>query len=259
MILKGIKTRVIGVGDDLVEVILEGIKRAGIKLKNYDIIVVSSKVVALSEGRVVLLEEVKPSERALKLAEQCELSPEFVEVVLKEADFVYGGVKGAVLTLKNGVLQANSGVDRSNAPPGYAILLPENPSESANKIRRKILEKTGKKVAVVIVDSRVQPLRLGNTGVALGVAGFEPVIDERGKEDIYGWKLKYTRRAVADCIAAAAEVIMGERNERVPVVLVREAPVIFTDRKVDASEMIIPVEECMYMGVLTGSCMRCNV
>lgn len=251
MILKGIKTRIVKAGDDIVEVILEGIKHADIELKDYDILAVSSKVVALSEGRIVSLEEVRPSEEALKLAEQCKLPPEFVEIVLKEADEIYGGVNGVVLTLKNGVLQANAGVDRSNAPPGYAILLPENPSESARIIRKRIFEKTGKKVAVLIVDSRAQPLRLGNTGVALGVAGFEPVIDERGKEDIYGWKLKFTRRAIADCIAAAAEVIMGERDERVPVVLVRDAPVVFTDRNVDASEMIIPVEECMYMGVFT--------
>ncbi|MBS7287500.1 MAG: coenzyme F420-0:L-glutamate ligase [Candidatus Freyarchaeota archaeon] len=250
MILKGIKTRIIKAGDDLVEIILEGVKHADVELKDYDILVISSKVVALSEGRIVSLEKVRPSEEALKLAEQCDLPPEFVEIVLKEADEVYGGVDGAVLTLKSGILQANAGVDRSNAPPGYAILLPENPSESARMIRKRIFEKTGKMVAVLIVDSRVQPLRLGNTGVALGVAGLEPVIDERGKKDIYGRKLKFTRRAVADCIAAAAEVIMGERDERVPIVLVRDAPVVFTDRSVDAAEMIISAEKCMYMGVL---------
>lgn len=246
-------------GDDLVKVILEEIKHAGIEIEDQDIIVVSSKVVALSEGRIVPLKEIKPSEKALKLAEQCELPPEFVEIVVREADVIYGGVKGAVLTLKNGVLQANAGVDRSNAPPGYAILLPKNPSESADKIRRGILERTGKKIAVIIADSRVQPLRIGSTGVALGVAGFEPVIDERGKEDIYGWKLKHTRRAIADCIAAAAELIMGERDEKVPIVLVRDAPVVFTDRKIDASEMVIPIEECMYMGVFTRSDAHCNL
>nr|HDO80537.1 hypothetical protein [Candidatus Bathyarchaeota archaeon] len=100
------------------------------------------------------------------------------------------------------------------------------------------------------VDSRVQPLRLGNVGVALGVAGFEPVIDERGKKDIYGWELKFTRRGVADCLASAAEILMGEGREMVPIVLVRGAPVIYTDRNVDAAEMVIPSDECMYMGVM---------
>lgn len=249
MIFIGIKTRIIGIGEDLVDVILDGLNNKGIELKDYDILVISSKVVALSEGRIVSLKNIRVSDEALKMAEKCGLPPEFVEVVFKEADVIYGGVRGAVLTLKNGVLQANAGVDRSNAPPEHAILLPENPSESARKIRNKLIEKTGKKVAVLIVDSKVQPLRLGNTGIALGVAGFEPVIDERGKEDIYGKKLEFTRRAVADCIASAAEVIMGERDEKTPVVLVRDAPVIFTERDVDASEMIIPAEECMYMGV----------
>ncbi|MEM1728209.1 MAG: coenzyme F420-0:L-glutamate ligase [Candidatus Jordarchaeales archaeon] len=249
MILKGIKTKVVEVGDDLVEVILDGIRRARIKLRDHDILVITSKVVSVSEGRIVSLKEVKPSEKAVKLSEQCGLPPEFVEVVLKEADEVYGCVYGALLTLRKGVLQANAGVDRSNAPPGYVILPPKDPTESARKIRKKVIEKTGKKVAVLIVDSRVQPLRLGNTGIALGVAGFEPVIDERGKSDIYGERLKITRRAIADCIAAAAEIIMGERNEKTPVVLVRNAPVVFTERLVDDLEMTIPIEECMYMGV----------
>ncbi|MEM3526369.1 MAG: coenzyme F420-0:L-glutamate ligase, partial [Candidatus Jordarchaeaceae archaeon] len=174
----------------------------------------------------------------------------FVELVIRESEKIYGGVYRAMLTLKDNILQANAGIDKSNVPSGYAVLLPENPTRSAHTIRNQIYEKTGRKIGVIIADSRTQPLRLGTTGFALAVAGFKPVIDERGKKDIYGNVLRITRRAIADNLACAAEILMGEGSEQIPVVIIKGAPVEMTEEYIDESQMIISREECMYFGAL---------
>ncbi|WXG40916.1 MAG: coenzyme F420-0:L-glutamate ligase [Candidatus Freyarchaeum deiterrae] len=250
MTLYPLHTKILVPGDDLISIIIREIEEQNVPLEDEDIIVITSKAVASSDGRIVKLSEVKPSEEAYRIAKEIELEPGFVELVIRESEIVYGGVFRALLTLKDNILQANAGIDKSNVPSGYAVLLPENPTRSAHKIRNQIYEKTGHKVGVIIADSRTQPLRLGNTGFALGVAGFKPVVDERGKKDLYGNTLRITRRAVADNLACAAEILMGEGSEQIPVVIIKGAPVETTEEYVDGSQMIIPREECMYFGTL---------
>jgi coenzyme F420-0:L-glutamate ligase len=250
MTLYPLHTKILVPGDDLTSIIIKEIEEQNVPLEDEDIIVITSKAVASVEGRIVKLSDVKPSKEAYRIAKEIEVEPEFVELVIRESEIIYGGVFRALLTLKNNILQANAGIDKSNVPSGYAVLLPEDPTRSAHTIRSQIYEKTGHKVGVIIADSRTQPLRLGNTGFALGVAGFKPVVDERGKKDLYGNILRITRRAVADNLACAAEVLMGEGSEQIPVVIIKGAPVETTEEYVNETQMIIPREECMYFGTV---------
>lgn len=246
MQLFGIHTRLIEPKDNLVDVILDGLRRQKVSMEDRDVLVIASKVVAVVQGRLVRLSSIEPSERAKKIAEKCNMEPSFVEVVLREAEKVYGGVSRALLTLKNNVLIANAGVDHKNAPRGYVVLWPEKPHESAEKIRNEMLEKTGKHVGVLIIDSRVTPLRMGTTGVAIGIAGFDPVRDCRADKDLYGNPLLITRQALADDLASAAHLIMGEANELIPAVLVKNVPVNFSE-EIDLDSAIISAKECLFM------------
>lgn len=249
MILYPIKTPLINIGDNMIDIIVDCMRAQGLTFKDKDILVIAESPLGLSQGRVVRLADVKPSFEARRLAEEYEMEPELVEVVLQEADKILGGVKHVLLTLKQGVFQANAGVDKSNAPPGFVTLLPVNPCETAEEIRAYIKRRFNVNIGVVIADSRTQPLRLGNVGLAVGVAGFIPVKDERGHRDLFGRPLRITRRAIADNIASAAELLMGEADESVPAVLVRDAPVEFTDRPIRMEELLIPPEECLYISV----------
>jgi coenzyme F420-0:L-glutamate ligase len=162
---------------------------------------------------------------------------------------IYGGVSKALLTLKNNIWTANAGVDHKNVPKGYVALWPKNSQKSGEKIRKMILERTGRQVGVLIIDSHVTPLRMGTTGVALGIAGFEPVRDYRFDKDLYGNSIHITRHAIADDIASAAHLMMGESSEQTPVILVRNAPVKLCDR-VDLNSTIISPKECLFSKLL---------
>ncbi len=249
MQLFGIRTRLIKPGDNLVKVILDAVNGQGLTIEDRDILAVASKAVATVQGRMVKLSSIKPSEGAEELARKYNMEPCHVELVLKEAEEICGGVPRFLLTLKDGVLIPNAGVDHKNVPEGYVILWPERPHETAEKIRREILEKTGKRVGVLIVDSRVTPLRMGTVGVTVGIAGFEPIRDFRTKKDLYDNPLLITRHAVADDIASAAHLIMGEASERMPIVLVKNAPVDFNE-KINAGSMVISARECLLMNAL---------
>ncbi|MBO3803319.1 MAG: coenzyme F420-0:L-glutamate ligase, partial [Candidatus Brockarchaeota archaeon] len=153
----------------------------------------------------------------------------------------------ALYTLKDGVMTANAGIDHKNVPPRTAILWPKDPSKAAAKIQRGIFDLLGKRVGVSVIDSRVAPLRAGTIGVTLGAVGFELVRDCRGKKDLYGKPLLITKLAVADDIACAAHLVMGEVAERTPVAVVRG---ITPAPKVQKAEtMIMPPDLCLFMGV----------
>jgi len=248
MRLYAIKTEQVKTGDNLVEVALNALKKQNLQLENNDILAFTSKIVAYAEGRLVKLAEVKSSEKANRLAREFSLQPEFVELVLHEANKIYGGVQKAVLTLKNGILTANAGIDNKNAPPGFAVLWPINPRTMAGKIRDDIKSKTDKQVGVLILDSSLVPLRIGASGLALAVAGFKPIRDTRGQCDLYGKPLIITRHAVADDLASAAHLLMGEAAEKTPIVLIKDAPVDLDDAAYGSEEMMMPFKDCIFMG-----------
>jgi len=241
-----IRTQIFKPGDDLVSFVVKSLRERDIELKNGDILAISSKVVASAEKRIVSLREIRPSEKARELANKHSLEPEFAELVLRESEKIYGGVYKSILTLKNGILTVNAGVDNKNAPVGYVVLWPLNPQNRADEIRKEIKERTGKGIGVVIVDSQVVPLRMGTRGLALAVAGFKPVEDCRDKGDLFRKTLVITRHSIADDLASAAHLLMGETDEQTPVVLIRDAPVSFTE-VVNEDEMKISPEECVYM------------
>jgi len=220
-----LKSKLILPGDSITARLVEALSVAKLGVKNGDIIAIASKVVSLSEKNIVSLAKVKPTISARRLARRFEMPPEFAQVVLDESDAVYGGVPGVLLTLKNGDAVANSGVDRKNAPRESVVPWPVNPQRSAATIRRTMTHKFGKKIGVVIVDSRVTPLRLGTIGLAIACSGFQPVRDARGMRDLYGRKVVMTLQSLADGIAGAAHLLMGETRETIPFVLVREAPI----------------------------------
>jgi len=249
MQLYGIRTQLVKSGDKLVNKILEALNRQKLSINDGDLLAIASKVVATAEGHFKKLNSVRPSEKAKKLAEEYDLEPRFVEVVLHESDMVYGGISGVLLTLKNDVFTANAGVDHKNVPKGYVALWPKNPQESAEKIRRQIFKRTRKKVGVLIVDSMVSPRRMGTTGVALGIAGFEPVRDYRRGKDLYGNSISITRHAIADDMASAAHLLMGESTEQTPIVLVKNAPLKLCE-KVDPKTTMIPTEQCLFAKLL---------
>jgi len=244
-----IKTRIITPDDNFLDIILEGVESSGFQLEDNDILGVAETPLGTTEGRIVALSDIRPSKEAKTLARKYEMLPEVAELVIQEADEILGGIPHVVLTIKNNTLMANAGVDKSNVPPGHASLLPIDPRSSAEGIRSEIKRRLGKTVGVLVIDSRTQPLRLGNIGMALGVAGFYPVADDRGKEDLFGNKMRITRRAVADNLASACTAVMGESNESIPAAIIRNAPVDFVDQSFDSAEMWISPSECMYMSI----------
>lgn len=247
MKLCAVRTGIVKTGRNMVELILESLKAENLKLEDGDVLALASKIVAYAEGRVTRLNEIEPSEEAKKLARKFSLKPEFAELILREADKIYGGVERAVLTLKNEVLTANAGVDNKNAPEGYAVLWPKDAEGWARRIREEVISRTGKDVAVLIVDSGLVPLRLGTNGLALAVAGFKPVIDFRGEKDIFGKPLIITRHAVADDLASAAHLLMGEAAQKTPIVLIRDAPIVFDGGVYGSADMMISPHECIFM------------
>ncbi len=243
-----IKTRLILEEDNLIDVLAEHLKKVGLTLEDGDVLIVASKVVALVEGRAVELSKVKIKDSlAHWLAQQTGLTPEFVQLVLDEADEILGWLPHVIVTKKNGVMQANAGVDNSNAGVGRCILLPSNPSASAWKLFHEIKKRWNKHVGVIITDSKVHPLRKGTMGFALGVAGFRPIASDLGKPDLYGRPMRITTRAMADNLASAAQVLMGESGESVPFVLVRGADIELISEEADLSkDLLISPSECLY-------------
>jgi coenzyme F420-0:L-glutamate ligase/homotetrameric cytidine deaminase len=244
----GVKTDLVGIGDDLVEAISSGMRRSGISFEDGDILVVSESAVATWQRRVVKLDDVIPGKPAAILARRYSKDPREMELILRESDSIVGGIPGVVLTLNDGFLYPNAGIDHSNAPPGYVVLFPEDPLKTASMMRSRLSGK--KKIGVIIGDSRTHPLRLGCVGVALACDGLVPVEDARGQKDLYGRELQITRKAVADNLVSAAQVVMGEGDEGIPAAIIRGAPVELSEESCEIPK--IPPDECMYIGALKG-------
>ncbi|MHA1882765.1 MAG: coenzyme F420-0:L-glutamate ligase [Candidatus Thorarchaeota archaeon] len=245
-----IKTRIITVDDNFIDVLLDALSEVDQELKDGDILGIAETPLGTTEGRIVLLEGIEVSSYAKELAEKFDMIPEVTELIVQEADEILGGIPHVLLTIKNNTLMANGGVDKSNIPLGYASLLPEDSRASAERLQKEVKERLGVKIGVLVIDSRTQPLRMGNIGMALGVAGFRPIADDRGRTDLFGRELRMTRRAVADNLSSACTAIMGESDESIPAVIIRDAPVeISDDASYDSSEMWIGPSECMYMAI----------
>jgi coenzyme F420-0:L-glutamate ligase/coenzyme F420-1:gamma-L-glutamate ligase len=185
------------------------------------VLVVAQKVISKAEGRLRSLDQIKPSPRAVELGRELSKDPELVEIILGESRrIVRSGGRALIVETHHGFVCANAGVDQSNVGLRQLTLLPEAPDHSARELRNAIHQRTGKNPGVIISDSFGRPWRLGTVDVAIGIAGIAPIKDERGMHDRYGYQLKAAVSAVADELAAAAELVMGKRDG-IPVVLVR--------------------------------------
>jgi coenzyme F420-0:L-glutamate ligase len=242
----GLATGIIAVGDRIADRVVVSAKDACGGFMDGDILVLAETAVATAEGNVLHLADIKPSAEARALAEKYRMDPRTVEVVLRESDSVVGGIPGFLLCMKHGTLLPNAGVDASNAPLGCVTPLPKSPDRSALSIRNAIEGQSGVKIGVIIADSRTHAMRRGCSGVAIGCAGITAVIDDRGRSDLFGRRLEVTQRAVADNLASAAELVMGEADECRPAAIIRGFGIPIGDQTgIEA----IGAEECLFMGV----------
>lgn len=225
MIIKPIKTRIFEEGEDLFTFITDYFK----KLPEKSVVVVTSKIAALSERRTVTIKNIKTKEK----------------LILAESEFAVP-TKYVWLTVKDGILMASAGIDESNAN-GKLILLPKDSFKTAGFLRKKLRKKYGiKRLGVLITDSHTMPLRAGVTGIALGYAGFRGIKDYRGVSDIFGRKFKFSRVDIADSLAAAAVLVMGEGNEQQPLAIIENPPVKFCD-KTHRKELHIDIKDDLYL------------
>ncbi len=212
----GLKLPIVKKGDDLAKLIVERFH-----LEDGDIVAICSTIVSKAEGRVAKIEDYKPSNRAIDISKKINEDPRFVQAVLDESEEILIDQPFLLVKAKFGNICVNAGVDRSNVKSGYIILPPKDPDESARKIGIRIKELTGKDVGVIITDTNGRCFRKGVVGVAIGVFGVKALRDWVGERDLYGNPLKKTVECVADEIAGFANLIMGEGDWGIPVVVFR--------------------------------------
>ena len=214
---------VIGEGDCLAELFIDACREQGTPITDGDVIVASHVIISRAEGYTVDLNDVTPSKIAENLAEYTNKDPRMVEVVMQNSRAIRRMAPGVLITETNrGFVCANAGVDKSNVPGDSVVApLPVNGDASARRIKEEISEKSGKEVAVIICDTHGRPFRMGEVNVAVGVSGLDPIRDRRGEKDLFGYELKVKQTAVADELASAAELVIGQADEGIPAALIR--------------------------------------
>jgi coenzyme F420-0:L-glutamate ligase/coenzyme F420-1:gamma-L-glutamate ligase len=234
-------------GDNLASLILEGFKRADIELEDGDVVILAQKIVSKAEGRVIDLQSVEPSTPAIDLAEETRKDPRVVELILRESRKVLRTRDDLIIVEHRlGFICANAGIDHSNvADPSEGggdsvLLLPEDPDVSAVKIREELYAATDIKPGVLIIDSHGRAWRMGTVGISIGAAGFPMLLDLRGRPDMTGRLLRVTQVGLGDEIAAGASALMGQADERTPIVHLRGLPYPLRDGAL--TELLRPEE-----------------
>jgi len=238
-------------GDRLADILLMGVSTANLTLADGDILVLTQKIVSKAEDRLVNLKDVVPSPEAVELAAHSSKDPRLTELILRESRKVLRVRPGTIIVEHRlGFICASAGIDHSNVqgtggnPEDWVLLLPEDPDHSAAEIRADLEAKTGIRLGVLIIDSHGRPWRLGTVGVAIGLSGIPGIVDERGWEDLFGFRLKITIVGVADELAAAASLVIGQAAEGTPVVHVRGFP--YPLREGSLAEIIRPEGEDLF-------------
>jgi coenzyme F420-0:L-glutamate ligase / coenzyme F420-1:gamma-L-glutamate ligase len=238
-------------GDDLADVILSALPGNNISLQDDDILVLGQKIVSKSEGRMVNLAQVAPGQAAQELAARTEKDPRLMELVLQESRSVVRTRPGTIIVEHNlGFICANAGIDHSNVAGAgnsdeeYVLLLPANPDKSAASLREKLEAGSGKRLGVMIIDSHGRAWRIGTVGMCIGLSGIPAVLDERGWQDLFGYTLRITIVGIADELAAAASLLMGQAAEGTPVLHVRGFP--YPLREGSLQELIRPKEQDLF-------------
>jgi coenzyme F420-0:L-glutamate ligase/coenzyme F420-1:gamma-L-glutamate ligase len=243
-------------GDDLAAVVIDALAASGERLADGDVLVLAQKIVSKAEGRYVVLDTVTPSPRAVALAAETDKDPRLVELILSEATEVVRHRKGVlVVAHRIGVVLANAGIDASNveplppAAPGQpprprVLLLPKDPDASCRALAASLRQRTGARIGVVINDSLGRAWRNGTVGAALGAAGLPALLNLNGRPDLFGRTLQATQIGLADEIAAAASLVMGQADEGRPIVLLRGLPYALGDGA--ASELVRPKDQDLF-------------
>ncbi|MEA1976285.1 MAG: coenzyme F420-0:L-glutamate ligase [Chloroflexota bacterium] len=216
-------------GDDLVAITLAGLSAAGVTLRDGDVIVVGQKIISKAEGRFVDLKQISPSSEADALADETGKDPRMVELILRESVEILRKREGLIIVEhKLGFVCANAGIDLSNVMNEeggeWGLLLPEDPERSARELRAGLQTASEAEIGVLINDSHGRSWRMGTVGVCIGVAWFPVVVDLRGQKDLFGYTLRSTVIGLADEIAAGASALMGQAQEKLPVIHVRGLP-----------------------------------
>ncbi|MDQ7025674.1 MAG: coenzyme F420-0:L-glutamate ligase [Anaerolineae bacterium] len=233
-------------GDNLPQIILKACADANITLQADDVLVISSKILSKSEGQIVNLADVIPDAEAIELAQSVDKDPRLVQVILQESHGISRKAKGVLVTEHRlGFVSANSAIDQSNIGVLDAVLLlPKDPDESARRIRHALYHATGQDVAIVISDTHGRPFRMGNVGMAIGVAGMQALDDKRGEHDLFGRELLATVQGYADMVASAAHLLCGEGSEGRPVIILRGLDFPVGDGR--ATDLNRPLEKDLY-------------
>jgi len=210
-------------GDNLAQLICSAAEKQHTPIQNGDVLVATHVAVSKAEGNIVNLDKVVPSKKANEIAKKTGKDPALVEVVLRESKDIVRMRDSVLITeSRQGFICANSGVDRSNVEGERNVApLPRNPDLSAKKIRQEIKKLTGCDVAVIVSDTHGRPFRMGEVNVAVGVSGLKPIRDRRGEKDLFGYVLRIKQTAIADELASAAELVIGQANEGIPVAIIR--------------------------------------
>jgi coenzyme F420-0:L-glutamate ligase/coenzyme F420-1:gamma-L-glutamate ligase len=216
-------------GDDIAGIVVDAAARQGTPVQPADVLVISQKIMSKSEGRLLRLSEITPSQMATTFAAGLGRDPRLIEVILRESRRVVRMDRGVLVTeTHHGWVCANSGVDQSNVDDDIVALLPEDPDRSARAFREAVRKRTGTDVHVIVADTFGRPWREGLVNIAIGVAGFAPLRSYLGERDPAGRPLQATILAVADELAAAAEPVMG-KLDRIPAAIVRGLPLASSD------------------------------
>lgn len=236
-------------GEDVSACITAALAATGERLQDDDVVVITSKLLSKAEGRRVRLEDVSPGEEAVRLAARTGKDARLVELVLRESVSV-SRVRGGVLVTRHrlGFVGANAGIDASNtgSTEGEVLLLPADPDTSARHIRATLQATHGVRVAVLVTDSLGRPFRLGTVGIALGLAGLPAVWDQRGRPDRGGRVLQHTYTALADQLAAVADLVSGQADEGTPVTILRGLTGVTVEDGPGAAALVRPAEEDLY-------------
>jgi coenzyme F420-0:L-glutamate ligase/coenzyme F420-1:gamma-L-glutamate ligase len=232
-------------GDDLAGIVLDALTISGQSLQDGDVVLLAQKIVSKAEGRLIDLNGIVPSEKAVEIAAQSDKDARVVELILEESDEILRVRPGAIIVAHRlGFVAANAGIDQSNIGNGpeddRVLLLPLDPDGSCAKLRGELKVRTGADIAVVIIDSIGRAWRTGTVGTAIGVSGMAGLLDLRTKPDMFGRPLKTSELGLADELASAASLIMGQASEGRPIVLARGVP--YARREGNARELIRPKE-----------------
>ncbi len=234
-------------GDNLADIITQGLSATNIELRDNDVLVLAQKIVSKAEGRLVQLKSVTPSPAACKLADETGKDPRLVELILSESSEVVRQMDGLVIVRHTlGFVMANAGIDQSNVTDNTALLLPVDPDKSASDLQAELKKRLGVNIAVIVSDSIGRAWRNGIAGHAIGIAGIPAVVDLRASIDLYGRELRVSEVAIADEVAAAAALLMGQGAEGKPAVVLRGLNVSRLDPAVHTAPLVRPKDRDLF-------------